>query len=187
MSPEDSIVRGLQAVADHFEVSLRSVQRWATDPTFPKLSGRRFDLLQVQAWLDARDGKAPAARGGHLSDAQQPFLPEASKGKDLEEARLKKLNADIKELELKKMQGELIYRAEVEAMLAPRAMAYRQGIVAIQTVAPEIGLQYNLPPEAVRAIARLIAQRGREVLANVLRPLTLGTGPVLQWDLEDLS
>ena len=177
----DTIVKGLPAVAAHFGKSVRQVQRWVKYPGFPRLSGRRFDLIQVQAWLDARDGQPPAPRGVHQENPQQPFLSEEPQGKKREEARFKRLSADIKELELKKLKGELIPLAEVEALLTPRAMVYRQGIVSMQTLAPEIGLKFSLPPEAVRAIATLIAQRGREVLANVLRPLTLAAGQVLEW------
>jgi len=183
MSPGDSIVKGLGAVARHFGKSLRTAQRWAKEPDFPKLSGGRYDLLQVQAWLDARDGK-PAARRQQAGDQQQPFLSEGPRGKEKEDARLKKITADIKELELKQLQGELIPLAQVEGLLAPRAMAYRQGIQAMQTLAPEIGLRYGLPPEAVRSIAEMIASRGRELLANVLRPLILNSGQPLQWQAE---
>ena len=180
----ETIVKGKLAVALHFGVSERTVRRWVNNPDFPKLSGRRYDLLQVQAWLDVRNGQPAAPHRRQGADPHQTFLPQESRGKEKEDARLKKINADIKELELKKLLRELIPLAEVEALLAPRAMAYRQGILAMQTLAPEIGLRYSLPPEAVREVAEMIASRGRELLANILRPVTLNCGRVLEWGLE---
>ena len=160
------------------------MRRWVNNQDFPKLSGRRYDLLQVQAWLDVRNGQPAAPHRRQAADPHQTFLPQESRGKEKEDARLKKINADIKELELKKLLRELIPLAEVEALLAPRAMAYRQGILAMQTLAPEIGLRYSLPPEAVREVAKMIASRGREILANMLRPVVLIDGPVLAWNSE---
>ncbi len=184
------IVKGKKALALHFGKSERQMRRWVKDPTFPKLSGGRFDLLQVQAWLDLRDGKPRAAT--RAADPRQPELPTGkeqhppARGKEAEETRLKKVSADIKELELRKLQGELIALVEVEALLAPRAMAYRQGIVGLRRTAPPmIAARLGLPAEAMRIIEDILGRVGAEILANVLRALTLPAGQVLSWESED--
>jgi hypothetical protein len=44
------IVRGLSEVARHFEKSTRTAQRWRR-AGMPKLAGGRYDLGQVEEWL----------------------------------------------------------------------------------------------------------------------------------------
>lgn len=180
MSPGDTIVKGTQAVADHFEVSRRTVQRWCKDPTFPKLPGRRFDLVQIRIWRDLKDGR-PAAPPGRLGDARQPELP-VQRGKDFEEQRFKRIKADREELALRRDRGELIEVAGLEALLAPRAMAYRQGMISFeQILAPKMAAALGLPPESMRVMNTVIHDVAHEVLNNVLRALTLPAGQTLKW------
>jgi hypothetical protein len=176
----ETIVKGKPAVAVNFGVSERTVRRWVKDPIFPRLSGGRFDLLQIRAWLDGKDGRAPAppARGG---DPRQPELA-AEKGKDYEERRFKRIKADREELALRKDRGELIEVAGLEALLAPRAMVYRQGMISFeQILAPRLAAALGLPPESLRVMSVVIHEVAHEVLSNVLRALTLPAGQKLQW------
>ena len=41
-------------IAEHYEVSTRTVERWMTDPTFPDpcADGRRYLFEKVVAWFD---------------------------------------------------------------------------------------------------------------------------------------
>jgi phage terminase Nu1 subunit (DNA packaging protein) len=181
MTPGDTIVKGLQAVAMHFDKSVRQVQRWVKEPGFPRLSGRRFDLLQIQAWMDAKDGCPPLPKTQHQVDPRQPELP-IQQGKDYEEQRFKRIKADREELALRKDRGELIEVAGLEALLAPRAMAYRQGLISFeQILAPRLAAALGLPPEAMRVMNAVIHEVAHEVLSNVLRALTLPAGQALQW------
>jgi len=166
MSQEDTIVKGLKAVAAHFGKSLRQVQRWALAPDFPRLSGRRFDLFQIKEWLDLKDGKPPA-RARYEGDLGQPFLPAEPRGKEAQEARLKKISADIKELELKKMQGEVVERRQVEQMFVSRILAVKQGLLA---------LSRSLPPQLINCeseceIEIIISRVVRGLLEEFSRPL----------------
>jgi hypothetical protein len=126
----------------------------------PVLSNGRYDLGQITLWRSRKQGVA---------------------GKDFWDMENKRLQAEKREIELQEMQGKLIKVVTLEALLAPRAMAYRQGIVA---------LQRTLPPRLARCMSlremeAVIAQAGRELLANVLRPLTLPSGQVLAWEAPE--
>jgi phage terminase Nu1 subunit (DNA packaging protein) len=177
-----TIVNSLERVAQHFDKSLRQVQRWAKQG-MPGLSGGRFDLMQIEDWRRIKKGGRGPAVGSDPRNHGQPGLIHEG-DKHYWDMRQKRAQAQQRELDLHQKQKKLMNLAEVEALLAPRAMAYRQGILAMQTLAPEIGLKYGLPPEAVRAIAEMIASRGREILANMLRPVVLIDGPVLAWNSE---
>ena len=153
-------------VARHFKVGERSIYRWEK-AGMPVLPDGRYDLVQIALWR----------KGGKESNGKK-----ASSGQAMEQERLTSARADRVEMENAIRRGELIELAGVEALLAPRAMAYRQGIVA---------LQRSLPPrlsqcKSMREMEAVIAQAGREMLANVLRALTLGSGQVLEWD-EDAT
>jgi phage terminase Nu1 subunit (DNA packaging protein) len=177
----ETIIKGKPAVAMHFGVSERTVRRWAKDSSFPRLSGGRFDLIQIQSWLDAKDGRAPTALA-RAGDARQPELP-IQRGKDYEEQRFKRLKADLAEIELRKARGELIEVAGLEALLAPRAQAYRQGLISFeQLLVPRLVTALGLPPESIRILTVVVREVAREVLENVLRDLTLPAGQVLRWE-----
>ena len=161
----DTIVKGKVAVADHFGVSERQVRRWGKDPDFPKLSGRRFDLLQIQAWRDRKDGQA-APRPAAPADPRQPLLS-AQSGKDFEDARMKRARANLLELDLKQRRGELVPLQEVEKMHEARIMAVKQGLLSLSRA---------LPPQLVvcqteREMEPVIAKAVRNLLESFARPL----------------
>ena len=114
--------------------------------------------------------------------SNQPELA-PQRGKDYEEQRLKRLKADLAEVELHKVRGELIEVAGLEALLAPRAQAYRQGLMSFeQLLVPRLVTALGLPPESARILTVVIREVAREVLGNVLRDLTLPAGQVLRWE-----
>jgi hypothetical protein len=172
MTPGDTIVKGLQAVAIHFDRSVRQVQRWSKEPDFPRLSGRRFDLLQIQAWIDRRDGQV-TTRMPCAGDPRQPELTVES-GKDFWDGQSKKYQAQLRELQLRQRKGELVERKEVEQLFVARIMAVKQGLLSLSRA---------LPPQLVtcsheREMAPLIDKAVRDLLEAFARPLpdTLGVG-----------
>jgi hypothetical protein len=168
---EDSIVQGLEAVAQHFGKSTRQVRRWIA-AGMPRLSGKRFDVLQIQDWLDRRQGlEAPGARarGG---DPRQWNLPEES-GKDFWDKEAKKWQARHRELEFKKRQGELVERLEVEQLFVARIMAVKQALLTLSRA---------LPPQLAtcsseREMEPIISRAVRDILSAFARPLPESFAP----------
>jgi phage terminase Nu1 subunit (DNA packaging protein) len=169
----ESIVKGIPQVAAHFAKSERQVRRWRRQG-MPCLSGGRFDLLQVQAWLDSRQGMpGPTPGGGHQADPRQPELRE-QRGKDFQDERLKKAKADLAEMEVRQRRGELVERGEVEQLFVARIMAVKQALLT---------LSRGLPPQLIhcreeREMEVIIARTARELLETFSRPLpeNLGAG-----------
>jgi phage terminase Nu1 subunit (DNA packaging protein) len=174
---EAPLVTSLEEVARHFGKVPRTVRRWI-NAGMPRLSNGSFDLGQIALWLGKKQGKS----GGEVADGEAPAGGEGC-GKDYEDMRAKRAQADLRELQLRKLRGELIELAELEALLTPRAMAYRQGLIGFrQILAPRLAAALKLPPESMRVMNAIIDQAAREILANVLRPLTLSGGQVLEWE-----
>ena len=164
MASEDTIVKGTVAVAIHFEVSRRTVQRWAKDPTFPKLPGRRFDLVQIQIWLDLRDGRPPAppARG---PGPRQPELT-LERGKDFQEERLKRAKADLAEMEVRQRRGELVEWGQVEEVMERKILEVKQRLLI---------LSQSLPPQLVnlreREMVPIITRAVVDLLRGFAQPM----------------
>lgn len=164
MASEDTIVRGTVQVAIHFDVSRRTVQRWAKDPTFPRLSGRRFDLVQIQMWLDQRDGRptTPPARG---PGPRQPELTE-ERGKNFQDERLKRAKADLAEMEVRRRRGELVEWSQVEEFNERKIMEVKQRLLI---------LPQSLPPRLVnlreREMVPIITRAIQDVLAGFAQPV----------------
>jgi hypothetical protein len=173
MTPDDTIVKGLKAVALHFGKSVRQVQRWAKEPNFPKLSGRRFDLLQIQAWLDRKDGQVATKPAGLLGDPRQPELTLES-GKDFWDGQNKKFQAQRRELDLRQRRGELVERIEVEKLFVARIMAVKQGLLILsRSMPPQLATCANereMEPIIYRAVHNLLEAFSRPL------PETLGAG-----------
>jgi phage terminase Nu1 subunit (DNA packaging protein) len=161
----DSIIVGQKAVAEVFEVSERTVRNWIA-AGMPRLSKRRFDRGQIQAWLDRRDGQAVTRSAAPGGDPRQPLLAE-SRGKDYEDARLKKARAELLEMDIKQRRGELVPIREVEQMFVARIMAVKQGLLSLSRA---------LPPQLVvcqteREMEPVIAKAVRNLLESFARPL----------------
>lgn len=165
MAPEDSIVKGLKVVAANMGVSVRTTQRWAKDPSFPRLSGRRFDLLQIRAWLDQRDGRPAVSSPAKSGDPRQPELAE-SRGKNYQDERLKRAKADKVEMENRKSRRELVKLAEVEQLFAARAAIYKQSVLGLESFILAL-----LPDEERRVRAGEVRRRLWEAVENITRPL----------------
>jgi phage terminase Nu1 subunit (DNA packaging protein) len=165
----ESIVKGIAAVAAHFNKSERQVRRWRRQG-MPGLSGGRFDLIQVQGWLDERDGRPPV-RGQCQPDPRQPDLTE-QRGKIFQDERLKRFKADLAEMELRQRRGELVERAEVEQLFISRIMVVKQGLLS---------LPRGLPPQLAacreeREMEAVIARAVRQLLEAFSRPLPEALG-----------
>jgi phage terminase Nu1 subunit (DNA packaging protein) len=163
MASGDTIVRGTVQVALHFGVSRRTVQRWAQDPTFPKLPGRRFELVQIRMWLDQRDGRpsTPPARG---PGPWQPELVE-SRGKNYQDERLKRAKADLAEMEVRRRRSELVEWSKVEEFNERKIMEVKQRLLF---------LPQSLPPRLVnlreREMVEIIHRAIHDVLVGFAQP-----------------
>ncbi|MCL4502104.1 MAG: hypothetical protein M1438_09635 [Deltaproteobacteria bacterium] len=165
---EATIVKTIKEVAGHFQVDLATAYRWKK-AGMPGLPEGGFDLVQITLWRERSDGKSGGkGKGG---------------GKDAEAERLTRARADRVEFENEVRRGEYVKLVEIEAMLSPRAMAYKQGLVGFrQVLAPRLAAGLGLGPESLRVINAVIDQAAREILDNILRPLTLSSGQVLEWE-----
>jgi phage terminase Nu1 subunit (DNA packaging protein) len=160
-----SRVRGVKLIAEFFEVTPRTVRNWRGEGAPISRQGEA-DLAEVQRWLDRRRGGVVA--GG---DGRQRYL-EPQQGKEYEEIRLKRAQADKIEQELRVRRGELIERSEVEQLLVARIMAVKQGLQ---------GLARALPPQLIhcqaeREMEAIIARSVRDLLEDYARPLSQGRG-----------
>lgn len=176
----DTIIHGYASLAQHFGKSERQVRRWVKQGC-PVLSGLRFDVLQVQAWLDAKAGIAPAPRTRTPIDPRQLDLA-PQRGKDYEDARMKKARADLLELELRKRRGELIEKIEVEQLFVERILAVKQGLLAFAR---------SLPPQLIhcaseREMEEVISREVRALLEAYSRPLPqMGRDSPQGWEAEN--
>ena len=161
----DSIVDSLEKVAAHFKKSLRTVQRWAYRKGMPALSGGRYDLIQIRTWRDKQQGGRGPGRPGE-QEQRQWNLPEES-GKDFWDKEGKKYQALVRQLEYRGRLGEIVERAEVEALFAARAMAFKVSMLSFARVLPPL-LIYCTDE---REIESIISRVAREHLENICRPL----------------
>lgn len=173
----ETIVEGLQAVAEHFRKSVRQVRNWRREG-MPVLSGDRYDLVQIESWrAQKKGGRGPAA-----PDGRQPALVREG-DKDYQDMRAKRAMADLRELEYKLRRGEVVERKEVEQLFVSRIMAVKQGL---------LNLSRSLPPQLShcqeeREMEILIARAVRELLDDFSRPLPAGLGPDSGASGEDLG
>jgi phage terminase Nu1 subunit (DNA packaging protein) len=160
----DSIIVGQKAVAEHFGVSDRTVRNWIK-AGMPKLSRRRFDLLQIQAWLDRRQGLEPTAGPRAPGDPRQPELP-VSRGKDYQEERLKRAKADLVEMEVRRRRGELVEWVQVEEWNERKILEVKQRLlILIQALPPQL---VNLNE---REMVPIITRAVLDVLRGFAQPM----------------
>lgn len=174
---DTGIVDSMDRVRRHFGKSLRQVQRWARQG-MPILSGGRYDLGQIEAWRRLKKGgRGPAAAGDPRGQGQPDLVAEGDK--DYWDMRQKRAQARQRELDLRRKQGELVERSEVEALFIARIMAVKQGL---------LNFSRGLPPQLIhcreeREMEVIIARAIRELLESFSRPLpeTIGgTGEVAE-------
>jgi hypothetical protein len=104
-------------LADHCEVSRRTIIDWQRLPGFPRKSARGWYLPAVDRWLEARRGPDDPLMAG-------PTTP------GLERYRLAR--AQREELSLARELRDVFSRAEVEAVMGPLMDAHRHASERIQ-------------------------------------------------------
>lgn len=150
-----TIARTIPEVANYFGVSINAVAKWLKDPTFPGQSGERgrqngrFPLEAITEWKEARDGTRADEETG-ISARERKWLADA----------------EIRELELAKLRGELI---EVEVVAAEIAhMIHNAKAVLLDLTEEMIDDMGNDPVDDIDAFKRrqrkLIDRRIRQVL-----------------------
>lgn len=154
-------VKGLQEIAKFFEVDPRTVRNWRARGA-PITKRYEADLGEVQLW------RAKMKKGGGEAAVQGFLGPQ--RGKDYEETRLKKAQADKMELEVKVRRGQLIERREVERLFVERILAVKQGLLAFAR---------SLPPQLIhcaseREMEEVIGREVRALLEAYSRPLPTG-------------
>lgn len=173
----DTIVTGTEAVAQHFGVTKRSVYRWLREG-MPRLSQKRFDLLQIQEWLERRKGiirPGPEPGRGYHDPRQLSFADQAAaSGKSFHDERLKKAKADLAEMEVKQRRGELVAKKDIYHHFVGRITVVKQGLLS---------LARSLPPRLIhckteREMEVIITMAVRELLENFSRPLPERLGSV---------
>ena len=130
-------------------VSLSTVDKWLLKPDFPaRKVGKQyqFNLEEVQAWLEQRDKKRD--KGVNLSR---------------ERAKLVRINARIKELQLKKMQGELIDRQEAFNVFAFVLTRMAEKIKAIPVKASALLISAKSMQEIKQILEELITEVLNEI------------------------
>jgi hypothetical protein len=156
--PKATEVYGVEAVAKHFGVTVRTIQLWVKKG-MPK-SGKRYDLVACELWR--RQDQERAGSGLEPDGGGQ----EEVGGKAFWTGREIKARAETKELELRKLQGELVELVEVEQLFATRAAVYKQAVLGLEPFILAL-----LPDEDRRAKAGEVRRRLREAVENVTRPL----------------
>jgi phage terminase Nu1 subunit (DNA packaging protein) len=159
-----TVVKGKAEVAAHFGVTRRTITNWEHDG-MPGRSGRNYDLVAIQIWLDRKQGRSPAR------DDRQGFLTE-QRGKDFQDERYKKASADLKEMEVRKRRKELVEWGAVEAAFTSRITAVKQALLTFER---------SLPPQLVhcgneREMEAVIHQAVRATLESFARPLAVAGG-----------
>jgi hypothetical protein len=157
---ETVIVTGKAAVAAHFGVSVRQVRKWEL-AGMPGRVGRTYDLVKIQLWRDQKQGK------GAEGDPRQAFLS-PQRGKDFQDERKKRMEADLLEIQLKKRRGEVIELSELKQLAISRIIAVKQGLRGLARSLPAL---LPIPPELRREAEAIITERVRELLVEFARPL----------------
>lgn len=163
----DSIVVGLEAVAEHFGKSVRQVQRWQAEG-MPRLSKKRYDLLQIGEWLEKRKSVVrPGPRSGYQDPKQLTFMDQTGGDKDFHEQRLKRAKADEAEMKVKQLRSELLEKEKVDDYVVSIHTALKQGLLTFQRA---------LPPQLIhcqteREMEQIIGAACRELLTAWSRPL----------------
>ncbi len=168
-------VYGVEAVARHFGVTVRTVQLWVKKG-MPK-SGKRYDLVACELW---RRGQQDPANPDLDSDDEDQ---ETGGSKAFWTRREIKARAETKELELRQLQGELVEVVEVEQLFSARAAIYKQSVLGLEPFILAL-----LPDEERRTRAGEVRRRLQEAVENITRPLPekFGAAPGKMAQVADL-
>lgn len=179
---ENGIVGSIDELARHFGKSARSIQRWVKDG-MPRLPDGRFDLLAVTAWRRRRKGSDPTVQG-HPQDGPAAMdgsvnppatqgqdsgtdQPSAYDDKDYWDKISKKEQALKRQMERKKLEGELVERKLLEDMFIARILEVKTLLLSFERL---------LPPELIhcrtdRDMSEVIRKFTRRALSQFSRPL----------------
>jgi hypothetical protein len=152
----EMVVRGKKAVAEHFGVSVRTVQNWEK-AGMPTLGRGYYDLVAIGVWRDQKKGIVPQGRPPESKgDPRQPSLPE-ERGKDFWDKEGKKHQAKLRELEYLALKKKLMPTADYDEGQIRLSMIYRQDY---QSFYPE--MMAILPPALRRDLAPKIQKLIRD-------------------------
>jgi phage terminase Nu1 subunit (DNA packaging protein) len=156
---EQIVLRTRDEVATHFGVSTRSVATWIREgmPGLPGSPGRRegyFPVEEIEDWLRSRK----------IMPGESAADPRA-----LEDARVKRVRADIMELELAEKRGQLINSEE-----AARKWVHAVHEAKAQAEQLPAWLMKRLPEDLPREIRRRIRGGLKRRLNELYRTLELG-------------
>ncbi len=165
---EREIFADIEAVAAHYDKTIRTIYRWQKQG-MPVLPDGRYDREAVDAWRRVKRGLAPGAVviGADGASDQAGRERPADSGKDWWDKENKKYQARMRELDYLKRMGELIERRRVEDEFVARVHAVKQALLA---------LERSLPPELVacrseREMSAVIQKMVRDILEGFSRPL----------------
>ena len=117
--------------------SARTLMRWQREG-MPRAKDKTYDLAQVWNWVEE-----------HLRTTARPV----AEGKSPEWERFRAAKADMAEMQLEKLRGELMPRAEVESGLRARAAALKRGLLGLpRALAPMLAIMTE--PREVEAALR---------------------------------
>ena len=173
------VVGTLKQTAEYYGKSVRTLRRWSR-AGMPILPGNRYDLDQIDFWLDTRKGVAPAqeqdSKEAQGEPGGAPPAPPAS-GKDHWEAQNKEWQARQRELDYRKRAGELVEKSEVEQLFVARIVAVKQGLLSLErSLPPElIGCKSEREMAAVirRSVIALLEEYSRQLPAHIVGQVPL--------------
>ena len=121
-----AIVKAQDEIAKIMGVSCRTIQRWKKEG-MPVTKEGYYDLDAIKKWYDEKSGLLSTEEGD-----EKPFW----------DKQLQKYKARILEIELKKMEGDIMTRSEVENGWAIRVAAVRAEFTALpDRVAPVLAMK----------------------------------------------
>ena len=124
MKNPEHIVKSMVEVARHFGKTKRTIVNWGKKG-MPMIPEGFYDLEEIGQWAFAQ-GLIPEIPGGILADSGK-----TGPGKQFYETELRRLQTELKRLELEKEIGKLIPVEEVEAGRIARVMAVKRALLAI--------------------------------------------------------
>lgn len=103
-SPESvTTVNSQSRLAKLFGVSVRTVGNWIVEG-MPVMPGGKYDIIEVRAWRELKKNKKKEKQDG-------------KKGKEYWETEYRKFKAQMAEITLRKMKGQVLLRSVVESEL----------------------------------------------------------------------
>ena len=130
-----SVVDSQEKVAKIFNVSIRTVARWAKDG-MPVTPQGFYDLLEIRAWRSVRNQQSHSKGKEHKQDFWDSMYRENK--------------AKLAEIALKKATGELIPREVIERELVHVSLTVKHAFLGLpKQVAPQLANQEARPIEVI--------------------------------------